>query len=167
MDQNYSLPEFLAHAIALEREAQERYLELADMMEAHLNLDTSKVFRDMARFSKLHGDEIAERAKHVELRKLNSWEFRWRVPHEVGDDDGVHYLMTPYHALKYARENEIRGMEYYRAAAEQSQDQEVRRLGNEFAEEEKEHVEALDRWIAVTPRPSTGWMEDADPAQAQ
>ena len=28
---NYSLPEFLAHAIALEHEAAERYLELADM----------------------------------------------------------------------------------------------------------------------------------------
>ena len=85
---NYSLPEFLAHAIALEREAQERYHELADMMEAHLNLDTAKVFRDMVHFSKLHGDEIAERAKDVPLRKLNSWEFRWRISHEVGDDDG-------------------------------------------------------------------------------
>ena len=31
---NYTLPEFLAHAIALEHEAAERYLELADMMEA-------------------------------------------------------------------------------------------------------------------------------------
>jgi rubrerythrin len=164
---NYSLPEFLAHAIALEREAQERYLELADMMEAHLNLDTAKVFRDMVHFSKLHGDEIVERAKHVELRKLNSWEFRWRISHEVGDDDGVHYLMTPYHALKYARENEVRGRDYYRAAAEKSQDAEVRRLGNEFAEEEQEHVEALDRLIEKTPRPSTSWMEDSDSAQAQ
>jgi len=149
----YSLSEFLAHAIALEREAQERYHELADMMEAHLNFDTAKVFRDMVRFSQMHGDEIAERAKHVELRKLNSWEFRWRVSHEVGDDDGVDYLMTPYHALEYARENEIRGMNYYQTAAEKSQDAEVRRLGKEFADEEKEHVEALDLLIEKPPRP--------------
>ena len=155
---NYSLPEFLAHAIAFEREAQERYLELADMMEAHLNLDVAKVFRDMARFSQMHGDQIAERAEHVELRKLNSWEFRWRMYHEVGDDDGVHYLMTAYRALKYARQNEVRGMTFYRMAAEKSQDAEVRRLGNDFADEEKAHVEALDRWIEKTPRPSTNWM---------
>jgi hypothetical protein len=36
-DMSYSLPEVLAHAIALENEAAERYLELADMMEAHRN----------------------------------------------------------------------------------------------------------------------------------
>ncbi len=163
---SYSLPEFLAHAIALEREAEERYVELADMMEAHNNLDTARIFRDMARFSKLHGDEVTERAKTVELRKLNSWEFRWRLPPEVGDDEGLHYLMTAYHALKYARDNEIRGMDYYRTVAEKSEDSEVRRLGNDFADEEKQHVEALERWIAVTPRPSGSWAEDPDPAQA-
>lgn len=163
---SYSLPEFLTHAIALEREAEERYLELADMMEAHNNNETAKVFRDMAHYSKLHGDEISERAKNVELKKLKSWEFRWRLPPEVGDDDGVHYLMTAYHALKYARENEVRGMEYYRSVATEAQDEEVRRLGNDFADEEKGHVEALDRWIAVTPRPATSWAEDANPAQA-
>lgn len=150
---NYSLSEFLAHAIALEREAQERYQELADMMEAHLNLETAKVFRDMVRFSQMHGDEIAERAEHIELRKLNSWEFRWRASHEVGDYDEMHYLMTPFQALEYARENEIRGVNYYWAAAEKSQDAEVQRLGKEFAEEEREHVEALDRLIEKTPRP--------------
>jgi rubrerythrin len=162
---SYSLPEFLAHAIALEREAEERYHELADMMEVHHNLDTAKVFRDMARFSKMHGDEISERAKHVELRKIAPWEFCWRLPPEVGDDEGLHYLMPPYNALLYARENEIRGMDYYRAAAEGSDDAEVRRLGHDFADEERQHVEALDRWIAVTPKPAESWMEDPDPPQ--
>ena len=164
---DYSLPEFLAHAIALEREAQDRYLELADMMEAHLNLDTSKVFRDMSNFSKMHADEIAERTKHVELRKLNSWEYRWQLPHEVGDDDGVHYLMTPYHALRYARENEIRGRDYYLTMAEKSEDGEVQRLGKLFADEERAHVAALDHWIEMTPRPSMTWMDDPDPPHAQ
>ena len=42
---NYDLPEFLAHAIALEHEAAERYLELADMMEAHRNDPVSALFR--------------------------------------------------------------------------------------------------------------------------
>ena len=69
----YSLAEFLAHAIALEQEAAERYLELADMMEAHNNLDTASVFRDMARYSTLHGDEIRQRARALELPKLRSW----------------------------------------------------------------------------------------------
>ena len=161
----YSLAEFLAHAIALEHEAAERYLELADMMEAHNNLDTASVFRDMARFSALHGDEIKQRARALELPKLLSWQYRWKTPPEAGGDDGIHYLMTPYHALRYARDNEIRGMEYYRDAAAKSGDNEVKRLGTDFAAEEAEHVAALDQWIEKTPRPSITWAEDADPAQ--
>ncbi len=162
----YSLAEFLAHAIALEHEAAERYLELADMMEAHNNLETAEVFRDMARFSTLHGDEIKQRARAMELPKLMSWEFRWKTPPEVGGDDEIHYLMTPYHALRYARDNEVRGMEYYREAAAGSSDNEVKRMGKDFAEEEAEHVVALDKWIEKTERPSTSWAEDADPAQS-
>ena len=34
---SYALPEFLAHAVPLEQETADRYLELADMMEAHRN----------------------------------------------------------------------------------------------------------------------------------
>lgn len=146
----YTLPEFLAHAIALEKEAAERYLELAEMMEAHDNPEPAKVFRDMARFSKMHCNDIAKRARGVDVPQLKSWQFRWRLPPEVGDyaEDGSHFMMTPFNALTYARENEIRGMEYYREVAAKSSDPEVKRLGNEFADEEKGHVEALDRWIA-------------------
>jgi rubrerythrin len=161
----YTLPEFLAHAIALETEAAERYLELADMMEAHNNLETSAVFRDMARFSTLHGEEIKTRSRALELPKLMSWQYRWKTPPEVGDENDLHYLMTPYHALRYARDNEIRGMEYYKEAAASSTDPEVRRLGTDFAAEEAEHVLALDKWIEKTPRPSVTWSEDMDPAQ--
>lgn len=58
---SYTLPEFLAHAVALEQEAADRYLELADMMEAHRNDEVSKVFRDMVRYSEMHRDEIKAR----------------------------------------------------------------------------------------------------------
>lgn len=161
-----SLAEFMAHAIALEQEAAERYLELADMMEAHNNTDTAAVFRDMARFSNLHLDDVRKRSRALELPKLMSWQYRWKTPPETGDENDIHYLMTPYHALRYARDNEIRGMEYYRQAAEGAADAEVRRLGNDFANEEAEHVAALDAWIARTPRPSITWQEDQDPAQS-
>ena len=164
---SYTLPEFLAHASALEQEAADRYLELADMMEAHHNLDVAAVFRDMSRFSKMHCNEVEARSGHVVLPKLKFWEYRWRTPPESGDDDGVHYLMTPYHALTYARANEVRGMDYYRSAAEKSEDKEVRRLANEFADEEGEHVAALDKWIARTPRPAGTWEDDPDPAIGQ
>lgn len=159
---SYALPEFLAHAIAMEQEAADRYLELADMMEAHRNDAVSQVFRDMCRYSELHRDSIRERAGGLELPKLRSWQYRWRTPPEVGGEEAFDYLLEAYNALKYARGNEVRSYKYYRAVAAEAQDPEVKRLAGEFAEEEREHVHALDRWIAQTPRPSVTFADDPE-----
>jgi len=163
---SYTLPEFLAHALALEQEAAERYLELADMMESYRNDTVSSVFRDMHRFSLLHRDDIQKRVGGIELPQLRSWQYRWRSPPEVGGEEAFDRTLEPYHALKYARENEVRAMEYYHSVAEQAEDAELVRLATEFAEEESEHVEALDKWIAQTPRPAATWDEDPDPLQS-
>jgi rubrerythrin len=160
---SYTLPEFLAHAIALEEEAAERYLELADMMEAHRNDPVSAIFRDMNRYSRLHCEAVRSRAGAEPLPKLRSWEYRWSSPPEVGGEDGFDYMLEPYNALRYARANEIRAMDYYRTVAEETTIPEVRRLATEFAAEEQEHVAALEKWIARTPRPSRTWDEDPGP----
>ncbi|OGA16440.1 MAG: rubrerythrin [Betaproteobacteria bacterium RIFCSPLOWO2_02_FULL_63_19] len=163
---SYTLPEFLAHAVALEHEAAERYLELADMMESYRNDEVSSVFRDMVRFSQMHRDEIKARVGSIELPKLRSWQYRWRTPPEMGGEEGFDYMIEPYHALKYARGNEARAMEYYRSVATESKDPEVRRLATDFANEETEHVAALDAWLARTARPSSTWESDPDPNEA-
>jgi rubrerythrin len=157
---DYTLPEFLAHAIALEREAAERYLELADMMEAHRNDEVSLLFRDMVRYSRLHHDSIVERAGAMALPALKPGQFRWREPPEAGGDEAFDYSLNAYDALRYARENELRAMTYYSDVGQQTSDAEVRRLASEFAAEETEHVEALDDWLARTHRPSTPWAAD-------
>lgn len=157
---SYALPEFLAHAIAMEEEAAERYLELADMMEAHRNDEVSALFRDMHRFSLMHRDAIRERVGAIELPRLKSWEYRWRTPPEMGDEDAFDYLLDAYHALSYARENETRAMAYYRGVADEASDTEVKRLAGEFAAEEEEHVAALDKWLERTHRPSETWERD-------
>ena len=158
---DYTLPEFLAHAIALEHEAAERYLELADMMEAHRNDPVSALFRDMVGYSRMHHDSIVERARSVQLPTLRSWQFRWRQPPEAGGDEAFDSTLDAYSALRYARENEARALDYYASVGQQSSDPEVKRLAGEFAAEETEHVEALEDWLARTPRPSATF--DADP----
>jgi rubrerythrin len=160
---SYALPEFLAHAVALEQEAADRYLELADMMEEHRNDAVCVVFRDMTRFSQMHHDEIKARVGAIELPQLKSWEYRWRSSPEVGGEEGFDYLIETYNALKYARQNELRAMQYYRSVAGESTDPEVRRLAIEFANEETGHVAALNKWIALTRRPATTWRDDPDP----
>lgn len=155
-----SLPEFLAHAIALEQEAADRYLELADMMESYRNDEVAATFRDMVRYSTLHHDSIVERAQGIELPQLRSWQYRWRHPPEAGGEEAFDPALTAYDALRYARENEFRAQSFYSQAATDATDAEVRRLATEFAAEEAEHVQALDDWLARTPRPSVPWTAD-------
>jgi len=162
---DYTLPEFLAHAIALERESAERYLELADMMETYRNDDVSRLFRDMVHYSRLHHDSIVERAGSMQLPQLRSWQYRWSHPPEMGGDEAFDQALDAWSALQYARENEVRAMQYYAGVGQQATDAEVRRLATEFAAEETEHVEALDHWIARTPRPGTPWR--AEPGSAE
>lgn len=163
---NYTLPEFLAHAIALEYEAAERYLELADMMEAHRNDDVSALFRDMVRYSRMHHDSIVERAGDLALPRIGSWQYRWSQPPEAGGEEAFDPSLNAYDALRYARENEVRAMQYYSEVGLHSSDVEVKRLAAEFAAEETEHVEALDHWLDRTPRPSAPWRDDPDRAGA-
>lgn len=155
-----SLPEFLAHAIALEHEAAERYLELADMMESYRNDEVAATFRDMVRYSRLHHDSIVARAQGLKLPQLRSWQYRWRNPPETGGEEAFDPALTTYEALRYARENEFRAQAFYSQLATDASEAEVRRLAAEFAAEETEHVQALDDWLARTPRPSTPWRVD-------
>jgi rubrerythrin len=150
---DYTLPQFLAHAIALESEAADRYQELADMMEAHRNDEVSALFRDMVRYSRMHHDSIVERAASTVLPKIGPWEYLWRTPPEAGGDEAFDYRIHPYDALLYARENELRAMYYYGEVARDASALEVRRLAAQFAAEETEHVAALDQWLARTQRP--------------
>ena len=159
---SYTLPEFLAHAIAMEQEAADRYLELADMMEAHRNDEVATVFRDMVRFSEMHRDSIRDRAAGIELPNIRSWQYRWRTPPEVGGEEAFDYMLEPYNALKYARGNELRSMKYYRSVAEEAKDAAVKHLAAEFAAEEREHVLALDEWLTRTPRPSITFADDPE-----
>jgi rubrerythrin len=159
---SYALPEFLAHALAMEQEAADRYHELADMMEAHRNDAVAKLFREMCRYSEMHRDSIRARAGAAELPALRSWQYRWRTPPEVGGEEAFDYMIQPFNALKYARGNELRSMKYYRSVAGDAADPQLRQLAGEFADEEREHVQALDRWLAQTPRPSASFADDPD-----
>ena len=160
---SYTLPDFLAHAIAMEKESAERYLELADMMETYSNTDVSALFREMNRYSVMHHDSVKQRAGSIELPDIKSWEYRWVTPPEMTDEDAFDRELDAFTALQYAHENELRAMNYYQSVAAESDDPEVKRLATEFAAEEKEHAAALDMWIAKTPRPSVTFDHDPEP----
>jgi rubrerythrin len=161
------LGSFLAHAVVLEDEAATRYRELADAMSVHNNPEVEALFRKMAEYSDMHRAEAVGHAEQHAggLPDLKPWEFRWPGDEspESGRLESVHYLMTPYHALELALAAEQGAHAFYSGVAEQTGNADIRTLAREFSAEEKQHVEALEKWIAQYPEPPDNWDDDLDP----
>ena len=165
MTDRFDVASFLAHALAFENEAAERYDELADTMDVHNNQEVAQLFRRMAGFSRMHADAVKGRASTVALPHFKPWEFQWKDGEgpEVTPVDRTHYLMTPFHCLQLALHNEERGRDFYQEVADSSSDAEVKRLAKQMADEEQEHVLVLQQWLARTPEPEPNWDLDLDP----
>lgn len=155
---------FLAHAVALESEVAERYAEIADSMEVHNNAEVAQLFRKLARASSKHAGEMRKRAAGLVLPQIAPWEFQWgdATSPEAPSMERTHYLMTPYQALEMARNAEIQAQNYYMSVAQGTSNEDVRKLGLEFAYEEAEHVDLVNKLIAKYPKPEKGWDFDPD-----
>ena len=161
-----TLETFLAYSVALEEEAAERHDELADMMDVHNNPEVAATFRKLARYSRLHAQEIRDQSKSLELPKIAPWDFEWEdgEPPETADSDEVHYLMNRAQALRLAMENEQRAHDFYADISRAAPSEAVRALAAEFAEEEKEHLDLLIAWREKIPESEDDMPFDPDPA---
>lgn len=142
---------FLAHAVALEREAARRYEELAAAMGTDGQRELKDFFSRMARYSRLHLKQASERAGFRDLPPLAPHEYEWPdgIAPETADWAGVDALMDSRAALQLALDSERRGHAYYAAVAASTADAELRALAAEFAAEEAEHLQELEKLIAA------------------
>ncbi len=159
-----SIAEFFAQALAIEVEAVERYVLLADQMEVHNNKEIATIFRKMASIEGEHRDEIARRAGDA-LVAGRPATFSWTGPDgpEAIDFAQLHYLMTPRQALELARFNEERAVKYFEAIAAAATDPAIAAFAAEMAEDERNHVVWVDQWLAKFAADEPGWDEDPDP----
>jgi len=156
---------FLAYSVALEEEAAERHGELADMMDVHNNPEVAETFRKLAHYSRLHAQEIRDRSRGSDLPRIAPWDFGWETMEgpETADIGSVNYLMNTARALQIAMGNEQRAHDFYFAISSESPDPEVRALAAEFADEEKEHLGLLEKWLAKVPESDEATRFDPDP----
>jgi len=159
------LETFLAYSVALEEEAADRHDELADMMEVHNNPGVAATFRKLAHYSRLHAREIREHSQGRELPVIAPWDFGWDGMEgpETGDIGDVNYLMSRTRALKIAMGNEQRAHDFYFGISKDSPEAAVRTLAAEFAAEEKEHLELLEKWLEKEPGTDDEFVYDPDP----
>lgn len=164
-----NLADLLAVAYQIEADAVERYDLLADQMATHNNPELVAVFRNLSRAEAIHRDEICRLAEGIDVvahaRRMAKWN-RGESPEAASLGD-AHYLMTPWHALQLALAAEHRALAFFKSVAESAKDPAIKKLADEFVEEEAEHVNLVHRLIRKYPRPADSWCSDPDPPVAQ
>jgi rubrerythrin len=164
-----SIADLFALAYQIEIDAVERYKILAEQMQTHNNPDLVKVFHDLARAEGIHAEEIRRQAGDIDVvahaREVAKWK-KGDSPEEA-DLSEVHYLMTPWHALKLALNGEERALAFFTHILETTQDEKIKQMAKEFAEEETEHVDLCHRLLKKYPRPAASWAQDPDPPVSQ
>lgn len=95
--------------------------------------------------------------------------FSWLAPEgpEAINLHDVHYKMTPRQALMLARHNEERATEYFEAIAREATDPEIKAFALTMAEDERHHVELVDKWLEKYDPDDPDWDEDLDPPVIQ
>lgn len=144
-----SVDQFLAFAVKVEEEAANHFDALADDMERCGNTEVTELFRKLSDYSRLHLEDAQARAGEVDVTKYIPEDHIW--PDLVTPEQTALWAGDPFlskrDGLKAALEGERLGFEFYHHIAETSRDPEIRVMAKEFAKEESEHVEILERWI--------------------
>lgn len=158
-----TLDELMAQALAMEREAAERYAEFADAMETHNNTDVARLFRTMAGYEAKHAQEIMAEMGWVNAPAVPPGAWPTYEPPESVPMQEVHYLMQPWHALQLALAAEQRAEAFFADLAAKVQDGPIRKAALHMLEEEREHVALVKAWLEKVPPPDADWADDPDP----
>jgi len=155
----------MAQALAMEREAVERYTVFADALEMHNNNEVAALFRTMAGYEAKHAEKIMVEMGWATDPPPPASAVLWpgmEAPETVAIDE-VHYLMQPWHALQLALTAEKRAQAFFAVLAKLAVSEPVRRAALELQAEEAEHVALVQAWIAKVPPPDQDWAVDPDP----
>lgn len=141
---------FIVHAIQLERDAARRYEDLAACMGTAGNREVEQFFRRMSEFSRRHLKEAMSRGGFHALPQIAAADFQWPegVSPEAAGWTGVDGFIDRNTALQLALDGERASVAFYSTIAATSQDAEVKAMAADFAAEETEHVNELEKWIA-------------------
>ena len=140
--------ELYSHAIAMEREAADRYAEFAGTMDEQANHAVAALFRMLASLEGRHLEELERRAGGLALPPLDA-DHSW--PRGEGPETPAHRqlsrAMTQRQALGIALEAEKGARAFFEQAARVAPDADTRALAEEMAAEEAHHAVLIERLL--------------------
>jgi rubrerythrin len=154
-----SAAELYVHAIAIEREAAERYAEFAQRANDLGDETVAAVFARLARLEAEHLGALERRTAGLALTRLETHEYQWLeagAP-ETAARELVYRLMTPRGALTIALGAEKRAQAFFEHVLARAEDPALRALAREMAADEREHVAMIEELLARTPEALVDW----------
>jgi rubrerythrin len=155
-----TLIELYAHALAIEREAFKRFIELErTMRDAGLDI-IAEEFQRIGREEQEQYEALALGTAERELPPIAPWEYAW---HYLGADaDRVRSPKTARDAIMLALTTERRAQNFYIDVAEHANDDAVCAFAAEMAADEQRHVQRLEQLLAREPEPAKPAADDAE-----
>lgn len=142
-----TLGEFLAHGIALEREAAERYREFERHFEQKGEEVLAGLCRNLAGHEENHLHEMLERSRTLELPAIAPDEYRWLegTSPEAPDRELFFSVASPRDLLLLALRAEAGAQFFFAWVARTSPDAVVRELARGMSREEAQHVSWIEQ----------------------
>jgi rubrerythrin len=137
-----TVEEFYAHALAIEREAAERYSEFAQHFEDRGEEALAGLCRNLAHLELEHYHDLLASCSSLTLPAIAAGDYRWldEESPEAPARELVFRIATPHNLLEVALRAECRAREFFVRIARTAPLKAVRELAGVMAAEEMEHV---------------------------
>jgi rubrerythrin len=142
-----SVEEFYAHALAIEREAAERYGEFAAHFGDRGEDVLSGLCRNLARFEREHYHHLVRACEGLALPIVPASDYRWldQASPEAPARELFYRIAQPRQLLEIALDAEVRARDFFVWVARSSASKGVRELASIMAAEEAEHI----HWVTL------------------
>ena len=158
-----NLIELYAHALAIERDAFKRFLELERYMREVGYDYIADEFERIGREEQEQYEALAIGTAERELPPLAEWEYAW---HYLGPKaDKASAPRNAREALQIALASERRAQNFYVDVAEHANDDSVCAFAAEMAVDEQRHVQRLEQLLAREPEVAVRADDDAEMAR--
>ena len=145
-----TLASFYAHALAIEREAMERYREFATYFAGRQEAVLSAICSMLARMEAQHHAELLHACEGMDLPEVDAAAYGWsrENPAEGAPAAQSYRVQDPQQLLEMALEGEIRAQRFFAWVAQTTSDPTVHALAETMAREEARHIQWVTDAIA-------------------
>lgn len=154
-----TVEEFYAHALAIEREAANRYTEFADYFAGRGDDVLEGLCRSLARLEHEHYRELVRVSEGLTLPAIEASAYRWLegATPEAAAREALYRIASPRDLLAIALQAEIRARDFFRWIAASAPSRTVRQFASVMALEEEEHAGWVRQALEYGTAPAFDW----------